>query len=458
VTARLECEVLVVGGGLAGAVAALAPRRAGARVALARRAPGATALSSGALSSGTDPAELPGAFLGARAGVADSARRLAALRPRHPYAVAGERLGRLEEALAFAAGELGSVLAPFTGRHRWLPTPYGSLQAAALCQRTMVAADLAEARGLLAVVALRGHLSWDAGMAAASIERSAPLGGPRAVVARLDFPMWEEAALWRPHELARFLERPGAAEDLGGMLRRALPPRASAAVFPPVLGLSSGADVAGRIAAAAGLPVAETLSDVPSIPGLRLQAALEARLRAAGVEVLPGDLREARGPGQPARCAEREVLAPSWVLASGRFVGGGIVRRGTLVEPLLGIPVAAAEAFGGWGAHLAGRPAASLTHRDWRTAQPLLSAGLASDALFRPVDAQGAVVHQRLFAAGAVLGGYDQASDGSGLGVAVFTGYLSGQAAAAGGGLAAAPALGRPLGTLGPGGGKGGGA
>ena len=129
--ARLDCDVLVVGGGLAGAVAALAARKAGARVALSRRAPGATALSSGAISTGADPTALPGAFLGARAGVADSARRLAAVRPRHPYAVAGERLDRLEEALAFAAGELGVALAPFTGRHRWLPTPFGSFRAAA---------------------------------------------------------------------------------------------------------------------------------------------------------------------------------------------------------------------------------------------------------------------------------------------------------------------------------------
>lgn len=344
------------------------------------------------------------------------------------------------------------MLAPFTGRHRWLPTPYGSFRAAALCQRTMVAADLAEARGTLAVVALRGHLAWDAGMAAAAVERAVPLGGPGAEVARLDFPMWEEAALWRPHELARFLEGPGAAEDLGAMLRRALPRGASAAVLPPVLGLSPEADVAGRLAAAAGLPVAETLSDVPSVPGLRLQAALEARLRAAGVEVLAGDLRGARGPGAPARCDGREVLAPAWVLATGRFVGGGIVRRGTLAEPLLGIPVTAAEAFGDWGAHLASRPSASLTHRESRAPQPLLSAGIASDALFRPVDAHGAPIHERLFAAGAVLGGHDQASDGSGLGVAIFTGYLAGQAAAAGGGLAAASsALGRPGGALGPG-------
>ena len=455
--ARLDCDVLVVGGGLAGAVAALAARAAGARVALARRAPGATALSSGAISTGTDPTALPGTFLGARAGVADSARRLAAVRPRHPYAVAGERLDRLEEALAFAAGELGAVLAPFTGRHRWLATPYGSFRAAALCQRTMAAADLGEARGTLAAVALRGHLAWDAGMVAAAVERAAPLGGPRAEVARLDFPMWEEAALWRPHELARFLERPGVAEDLGSMLRRALPPGAAGALFPPVLGLTPGADVAGRIAAAAGVPVAETLSDVPSVPGLRLQAAIEARLDAAGVEVLPGDLREARGPGAPASCAGREVLAAAWVLATGRFVGGGVVRRGTLAESLLGIPVTAAEAFGDWGAHLAGRPAASLTHRESRAPQPLLSAGVAADRLFRPVDAHGAVIHERLFAAGSVLGGHEQAADGSGLGVAVFTGFLAGQAAAAGGGLArASAALGPPLGGLGPAGGGGG--
>ncbi len=445
--ARLDCDVLVVGGGLAGAVAALAARKAGARVALARRAPGATALSSGAISTGTDPTELPGTYLGARAGVADSARRLAALRPRHPYALAGDRLGRIEEALAFAADELEAVLAPFTGRHRWLPTPFGSFRAAALCQRAMAAADLGEARGTMAAVALRGHLAWDAGMVAAAVERAGPLGGPRAELARLDFPMWEEAALWRPHELARFLERPGTAEDLGAMLRRALPRGASVAVFPPVLGLSPGSDVAGRIAAAAGVPVAETLSDVPSVPGLRLQAAVEARLEASGVEVLRGDLREARRPGEPARCAGREVLAGSWVLATGRFVGGGVVRRGTLAESLLGIPVTAAEAFGDWGAHLAARPAASLTHRESRAPQPLLSAGIAADGLFRPVDAQGSVIHERLFAAGAVLGGHELAADGSGLGVAVFTGYLAGQAAAAGGGLARVPAgLGPPAG------------
>ncbi len=36
---------------------------------------------------------------------------------------------------------------------------------------------------------------------------------------------------------------------------------------------------------------------------------------------------------------------------------------------------------------------------------------------------------ERLFAAGAVVGGHDQASDGTGMGVAILTGWLAGRAA-----------------------------
>ncbi len=118
------------------------------------------------------------------------------------------------------------------------------------------------------------------------------------------------------------------------------------------------------------------------------------------------------------------------MLATGRFVGGGIARRGTLVEPALRLPVQAAEG-GEAGVHLALRPAASLTVRDRRAPQPLLSAGLRVDAALRPVDDRDRPVHPRLFAAGAVVGGHEHASDGTGLGVAILTGFVAGQAAAA---------------------------
>jgi glycerol-3-phosphate dehydrogenase subunit B len=429
----LDCDVLVVGGGLAGAMAALSARSAGARVALARRSPGATALSSGAISAGPDLGALPRSPLAARAGPAEAARRIAQLRPDHPYAVLGDGLAHLPAALEFAAHELASILAPFTGRTRWLGTPFGVARPCALCQRTMVACDLAEVRGMLAVVGLRGHLRWDAGLVASGLGRLGSLGGPRTSAVQIDVFMWEDAVLSRPHEMAAFLERPGVAEGLGTMLRRALPAGASAVLFPPVLGLAAASRVAERISATAGIPVAEMLSDVPSVPGLRLQQAIDSRLRAAGVELLCGDVREGHGPGEPALCAGRTIRARSWVLATGRFVGGGIVRRGVLVEPLLGVPVTATEGpLREPSAHLATRPAASLTHRESSAPQPLLAAGLSVDAMLRPLGAGGRPFHERLFAAGAVIGGHDQATDGTGLGVAVLTGYLAGRSAASG--------------------------
>jgi glycerol-3-phosphate dehydrogenase subunit B len=415
---------------MAGAVAALAARESGASVVLARRAPGSTGISGGAVSVAHDPAALPTTPWAARAGVVEAARRIAATVPGHPYAVLRERLDLLWTAVEFATGHLSEVMAPPTGRNRWLLTPFGAAHPAAACQRTMAAGDLAEVRGVLAVVAARGHLGWDAGLVASGAVRARSLGAPEARVVPLDLFMWEEAALARPFDLARLLEAPGAAEEAGRMLRDRLPRGTGAALFPPVLGLDPGARVADRIGEAAGVPVAEFLSDVPSVPGLRLQRAIEARLAAAGVEVVTGELREAEGPGRGARVGAREVTARSWVLATGRFVGGGIARRGELLEPVLGLPVLASEGpFSEAGAHLAARPPGTLTARDSRAPQPLLAAGLRVDAGLRPLDAEGRVIHERLFAAGAVVGGHDQASDGTGMGVAILTGWLAGRSA-----------------------------
>jgi glycerol-3-phosphate dehydrogenase subunit B len=83
------------------------------------------------------------------------------------------------------------------------------------------------------------------------------------------------------------------------------------------------------------------------------------------------------------------------------------------------------------GVHLAARPAASLTARDRRSPQPLLSAGLRVDEALRPLDERGRPLHPRLYAAGAVVGGHEQATDGTGLGVAILTGWLAGRAASA---------------------------
>ncbi|HTP24832.1 MAG TPA: FAD-binding protein [Anaeromyxobacteraceae bacterium] len=424
----MHADVLVIGGGMAGAMAALAARAVQARVVLVRRAKGATALSSGAVGVAPDVWAAQREPFASRLTTMAAARRVAASRSEHPYAVVGGALEGLEDALAFAAAELAELFAPPQEHPSVLATPYGAIVSCGLAQRTMVEADLVARRSLLAVVGFRGHLGFDAHLVASGLARWAEAGAPRAVAMEIDLFMREDQAVARPHELARALEVAGAAEEAGRLVRNTLPVGAEVALFPPVLGLSPSMRVMERIAEAAGVPVAETVSDVPSVPGLRLVAALEARLAAAGVPVISGSLSAAE-PGEPAHVDGREVCAASWVLATGRYVGGGVVRRGRLREALLEIPVQASEA-GVSGVHLAGRPAATLTFRERRLAHPLMAAGIRVDRSLRPLDAAGRPVHPRLFAAGAVIGGHDAAADGTGLGVAILTGILAGRAAA----------------------------
>lgn len=427
-----KVDVLVVGGGLAGAVAALSARSRGASVLLVRRAPGATALSGGALGVAPDLDALPGDPLLGRRSPLESARRLAARRPGHPYAVLG--VHDLEEALGFAGASLSALLEPADGRPRFLAHVSGGLAECALCLRSQAAGDLRRARGLAVAVGFSGHLGFEPRLVAAAVERLTPAGGPKGAFAEAVFFTGPNDGALRPVELARALEQPGAAEALGQAIRAALPRGATVALLAPVLGLDPAARVHARVEAAAGLPVAEVVSDPPSVPGLRLDAALLARLVEADVELLQGDLLHGElaaggGPGRPVEVGGVTVEAAAWVLATGRFLGGGLVRGDRLAEPLFDLPVLASEA-GAAGLTLTRRPPASLTLRERTAAQPLLAAGVMVDGTGRPLDERGLPVHERLYAAGALIGGHEHAADQTGLGVAILSGWLAGRGAA----------------------------
>jgi len=426
VTAR-RCDVLVVGGGLAGAVAALAARAAGREVVLVRSGPGATAWSGGAIGVAPDLDALPTDHLRDRRSPLESARRLAARRPDHPYARLG--VAALEEALAFAGAELSAVLEPADGRPRFLAHVSGAVAECALCQRSQAAGDLRRLRGLAAVVGFSGHLGFDARLVASGLARRAAAGGPAVAAVEAAWCTAPGEGTLDPASLARLLEAPGRAEALGEAIRLVLPAGAAVALVPPVLGLDPAARVPERVAAAAGLPVAEVVSDPPSVPGLRLDAAILRRLLEAGVEVVHGALPPGGGPGKPVSVGGLELTAPAWVLATGRFLGGGVARRGLLCEPLLGLPVLASEG-GAAGVRLAARPPLALTVRERKAAQPLLAAGVQVDATSRPLGEDGVPVHYRLFAAGALVGGHEHAADGTGLGVAILSGWLAGRGAA----------------------------
>jgi glycerol-3-phosphate dehydrogenase subunit B len=60
---------------------------------------------------------------------------------------------------------------------------------------------------------------------------------------------------------------------------------------------------------------------------------------------------------------------------------------------------------------------------------PAFGVGLMTDRRLRPMDQDGKVVLENLFAAGSVLGGYNYHTGGCGLGVCALTGYRAGREA-----------------------------
>src|SRR5262249_1770198 len=96
-------------------------------------------------------------------------------------------------------------------------------------------------------------------------------------------------------------------------------------LFAPTLGLKPAP-------LDAGVPVFELLGAPPSVPGLRLQARLHQALQEAGVQVQNGVAAAEALPG-----------AGAVVLATCRFIGGGIRSDSQLRETVFGLPACAGE-------------------------------------------------------------------------------------------------------------------
>jgi glycerol-3-phosphate dehydrogenase subunit B len=101
------------------------------------------------------------------------------------------------------------------------------------------------------------------------------------------------------------------------------------------------------------------------------------------------------------------------VLATGRFFGGGLLaERDRVREPLLDLPVQAPASRNDWHMNtFLGAPG-----------HPLNRAGIRVDRRLRPLGADGGVLYENLYAAGAVLADHDWVREKSGAGISVATG------------------------------------
>ena len=440
-----DCDLLVIGGGMAGLVAGTKAAEAGLSTILLRKGQSATAYSSGAidiigyLPDASEPFSTPEEGLTAIAG----------LYPLHPYSIIGygegikpeavvdEIVGRTRETISWLKERLEDTIAPLSGgfKSNIFPiTILGTTKPTCLIQKTMHSESLQKNEdSILLFAGFSGNADFNPSAAAKTyLEDRIAIGEPPRKVGNctLQVSPFGKSYNVSSIEIARHLDHENSIEDLAMQLKPQVEKlEATHVAIPPVLGLRNAMHNKKELEKQIGAEVFELLGFPPSVPGLRLQLALEGIFRKSGGKMLVGHeaisytKTEKRLNSVVARAPRREttINAKAFILSTGKYIGGGL--RGDengIQETVFGL-MTVTDAYHSSREIIPSRYTNRIAISP--EGQPINACGLTLDPRFRPIDENGVEWASNLFSAGAVLAGYDYSIEKSGLGVAALSGY-----------------------------------
>ena len=468
-------RVVVIGAGLGGLIAATRLARAGIDVTLLAKGLGGLPLSPGVIdvwgydesapTTSSNPADTGGRSHGL---VPDPLARVQVAPPGHPYAVIGADAVR--EGLAFVRELCGDLLVGDEQENVLLPTAVGAMRPTCLAQPSMLAGRCVDG-ARFAIVGLKRLKDFHAALIAGNLART-PLPGGGRVQARplvVDLPARDGEPDSSALTYARAFDTPGFPLRLAATIRPLLEDGETVGL-PAMLGLRPGAWRA--LEDELGHPVFEIPLPPPSVPGLRLNDALTAAAKAAGVRFVQGS-RATTARTENARVLSvvleetghpQEFAADAFVLATGGFESGALAvdSYGEVTETLFALPVSSPDAgLGNAGERLketvraqfprgpsglaggipqlrvtaplpdaqnarddAPVPVTSPASVDLFTAdpnapQPLFAMGVQVDDNMRPRGEDGAIVYDNLYAVAGILAGAQRWREKSGEGIAL---------------------------------------
>lgn len=417
-----HADVVVVGAGLAGLVAAARIAEAGATVTLVAKGHASTHWGSG----GLDVAAPTGA-----ATPAEGVAHLAALD--HPYSFLA---ADVEPSVTWLLDRLEAGGLPYAGNLdtpiRRVPTAIGGTRRVAIVPAAQAAALRPwEPDEVLVVAGPAGYKDfWPAAIADSLGRESVWMGADHpgrvtGISVELDG-VADRHNLNALHLARRFDDRAQRADDIArfaAAIKKAAGGRPGRVAMPAVMGLEQHAEAWAELRARLPLEPFEIPLVPPSVPGIRLWHVLREIIRAAGGRVQIGEsvarihVEDGRVTAVEMEAAARSqvIRTEALVLATGGIAGGGLVAThdGRIIEPLLGLHVDAVE------------------HEEWLVADaldpaghPIEAAGIPTDGGLRPLAQDGRPAPlANIRVAGAILAGQRSIRERCGDGIAVASGW-----------------------------------
>ena len=420
-------DLLVIGAGLSGLIAAHVAIRAGLTMKIIAKGLGAHHWSAGTVDV---LGYLPGREQLIRRPL-EQAQALADTKPHHPYTLLAD--GALVDSLNHFVALSTEIGLPYQGAatagdNLLLPSPVGAARPTYLAPGAQLAGDLSRSEPML-IVGFDGLSDFYPALIAENLSKQ----GHDARAAFLPLSLFSDRRDSSTVHLALALDNPARRERLGGELKK-LVESGERVGLPAIIGMDDHSAAFAELQQQVGAPIFEISTLPPSVPGIRLFKALRNQLQKLGVRVEIG--MEVIGFGaENSQFAIRDPKLIQWVetetsarpfkhrarnflLATGGILGGGINsdHTGRIWETIFDLSLTIPPDRSQWFRPQFLDPAG----------QPVFHGGVPVNQQFQPID-DGAPVFTNLRACGGILAGADPIRERSLEGIAIATGIAATQ-------------------------------
>jgi glycerol-3-phosphate dehydrogenase subunit B len=385
-------DVVIIGGGLSGFMAALSLAEKKKKIALISKGDPICCLSTGCidvLGYGEDPLH-----------------EIAKLPKDHPYRLIGQQ--GVQDSLEYFVRIMNEAGLEYTGdihANTKILTPLGTAKTTCLVPKSMQDAN-PETGEYIHVVSFKGLKDFYPSYITSAYKNTGYSVFDAGVSTTLG--------------LATRFEDKSFIEDLAATLKGWEIPDGRIA-FPAVLSTSAPEKVISYLSEKLERKIFEIPTIPPSIPGMRLLKALRTALHKKGGNVYWGrEIASVEKSGSLVEAVTLEsggratrVEGKSFILATGSFLGGGLyAQRNSIYETVFNLPVVFPKNRAEW-----------FHENFFDPGHPIEKAGVRVKASFTPYDAD----IENLFVTGTILASSDIVKQGCGHGLAIATGVAAGR-------------------------------